>query len=68
MISFLASTTGRWIRIVIGIVLLVGGFCWGPMGFIACVVGILFISFGASDTCLIAGWLGRGYNGSDIRR
>lgn len=68
MLSFLASTTGRWIRIVVGIVLLIGGFCWGPWGFIACVLGVMFIALGASDTCLLAGWFGRGYNGSDIRR
>jgi hypothetical protein len=68
MISFLASTTGRWIRIIVGVVLLVAGVCLGPWGFIASVLGVMFIALGASDTCLIAGWFGRGYNGTDLRR
>ncbi len=68
MFAFLASTAGRWTRIVVGIVLLIGGFCWGPWGFIASALGVIFIAAGASDTCLLAGWAGRGYNGNEIRR
>jgi hypothetical protein len=68
MLGFIASTAGRWTRIVVGLVLLIGGFCWGPFGFIATVLGVLLIATGASDTNLIAGWLGRGYNGNEIRR
>jgi hypothetical protein len=64
----MSSTAGRWTRILVGLVLLIGGFCWGPWGFIASVLGVVLIAVGASDTCLIAGWFGRGYNGSDHRR
>ena len=68
MLNFMSSPAGRWTRIVVGLVLLIGGFCWGPWGFIASVLGVMFIALGASDTCLLAGWFGRGYNGSDNRR
>ena len=68
MLSLISSTAGRWIQIVVGLVVLIGGFCWGPWGFIACVIGVVLIGTGASDTNLLAGWVGRGYNGSDVRR
>ena len=68
MLSLISSTAGRWIQIIVGLVVLIGGFCWGPWGFIASVIGVVLIGTGASDTNLLAGWLGRGYNGSDIRR
>ena len=69
MIGFMASTTGRWFRIVVGLVLLIGGFCWGPVGLIACALGVFFIAVGASDTCVLAPLFGyKSMNGSDIRR
>ncbi len=68
MLSLISSTAGRWIQIVVGLIVLIGGFCWGPWGFIASVIGVVLIGTGASDTNLLAGWFGRGYNGSDIRR
>ena len=59
MLNFMSSPAGRWTRIVVGLVLLIGGFCWGPWGFIASVLGVMFIALGASDTCLLAGWFGQ---------
>lgn len=67
-IALMASTAGRWLRVIVGIVLLVGGFCWGPWGYIASVLGVLLISVGASDTCLFAPLFGRGLNGNQSRR
>lgn len=69
MIGFMASTAGRWLRIVVGIVLLIGGFCWGPWGYIASVLGVFFIAVGASDVCVLAPLFGyKTMNGSEIRR
>lgn len=69
MIGFMASTAGRWFRIVVGIVLLIGGFYWGPWGYIASVLGVFFISVGAADVCVLAPLFGRkSMNGRDLRR
>ena len=68
MIGFLPSTAGRWLRIIVGIVLLIGGFYWGPVGYIACVLGVFLISVGAADVCVLAPLFGRkSMNGRDLR-
>lgn len=68
MIALLSSTFGRWLRIVVGLILLIAGFCLGPWGSIACVVGVVMMAAGASDVCLLAPVFGRPLAGSANRR
>jgi hypothetical protein len=68
-IAFLSSTFGRWLRIVVGLVLAIVALLLGPVvGFIVFSFSILLIATGASDTTLLAPLVGRGFNGSDSRR
>lgn len=68
VIALLSSTFGRWLRIVVGLVLLIAGFCLGPWGSIACVVGVIMMAAGASDVCLLAPLFGGKVAGSANRR
>lgn len=68
-IAFMSSTFGRWLRIVVGIVLAFVALGLAPIaGLIVMSLGILLIAVGASDTCLLAPLFGRSFNGSDSRR
>lgn len=67
-IAFMSSTFGRWLRIVVGLVLAVVALTWGPIGAVFVFLGIFLISTGASDTCILAPLARRGLNGSESRR
>lgn len=68
-IAFMSSTFGRWLRIVVGLVLAVVALTLVPVaGFLVLFVGIMLIAVGASDTCLFAPLFGRSFEGSDSRR
>lgn len=68
-VTFMASTFGRWARIIVGLVLALVALTLVPVaGAIVMFVGILLIALGASDTCLFAPLVGRSFNGSDSRR
>jgi uncharacterized membrane protein YgaE (UPF0421/DUF939 family) len=68
-VAFMASTFGRWARIVVGLVLAFVALTLVPVaGVIVMSVGLLLIALGASDTCLFAPLVGRSFNGSDSRR
>jgi hypothetical protein len=68
-IAFISSTFGRWLRIVVGVVLLFVALMLVPIaGVIVMSVGIFLIAAGASDTTLLAPLVGRSFNGSDSRR
>ena len=67
-IAFMASTFGRWARIIVGLVLVIAALTWGPIGAIFFFIGLLLIAAGASDTNYFAPLVGRGFNGNDNRR
>lgn len=68
LIDFLASTTGRWVRGVVGAVLLVVAFVLGgTVGWILGAVGLVFVAVGVFDVCLVAPLFGKPLRGRDIR-
>lgn len=68
-VAFMSSTFGRWLRIVVGIVVAVAALTWVPVaGFLGLFVGIFLIAAGASDTCLFGPLFGRSFEGSESRR
>ena len=68
-ISFMASTAGRILRAVVGIVLLyVGWFVLGGTGgIILALVGVVMIAAGVFDFCLFAPLFGNPLSGKKIR-
>lgn len=66
---FMASNTGRGLRIVVGLVLIVWG--WSMHGQIAgtvlMVVGLVPLAAGVFDVCLLAPLLGAPFSGAKIR-
>jgi uncharacterized membrane protein HdeD (DUF308 family) len=72
-VTFMASTTGRWVRIVAGIVLfLVGLFALGGLngataGIVVAVIGLVPLLAGVFDVCLFAPLFGYPLSGAKIR-
>jgi hypothetical protein len=68
-VSFMASTAGRILRAVVGIVLAYVG--WTVMGgiggIIVAVIGLVMIAAGVFDFCLFAPLFGNPLNGKKIR-
>lgn len=68
LLDFLGSTTGRWVRGVAGVVLLVLAFLVGGTGgWILGAFGVVFIAVGVLDVCLLAPLFGRPLRGTDFR-
>jgi hypothetical protein len=67
--QFLASSTGRVVRVVVGIVLIV----WGYMlltsvaGFVLIIIGLVPLLAGLFDVCVISALLGGPFQGTAIR-
>jgi uncharacterized membrane protein HdeD (DUF308 family) len=68
-ISFMASTTGRIVRIVAGIALIVVGLfvVTNTVGIIVAVIGVVPLAAGLFDFCVFAPLFGNPFNGSKIR-
>ena len=68
-ISFMASTAGRILRAVVGIVLLYVGWVvmGGTGGIILALVGVVMIAAGGFDFCLFAPLFGNPLSGKKIR-
>ena len=68
-ISFMASTAGRILRAVVGIVLLYVGWVvmGGTGGIILALVGVVMIAAGVFDFCLFAPLFGNPLSGKKIR-
>lgn len=71
LFSFLASQTGRWVRgiagivlIVIGLLLVNGDTSWG---WILVVIGLVPLAAGVFDFCLFAPLFGKPFKGADLR-
>ena len=68
-VSFMASTAGRVLRAVAGIVLLYVGLqlMAGVGGIIVAVIGVVMIAAGVFDFCLFAPLFGNPLSGKKIR-
>jgi hypothetical protein len=68
-VSFMASTTGRMVRIVAGIALIAVGLLalGGTTGIIVAVIGVLPLLAGLLDFCVFAPLLGAPLSGPKIR-
>ncbi len=68
-VKFLASTTGRIVRIVAGIVLVLWGFMGltGTTGIVVAIVGLVPLLAGLFDFCVFAPLFGAPLSGPKIR-
>ena len=69
LIDFLASSTGRWVRIAVGGVLFAVGLLAieGTAGTIVAVIGLVPLLAGMLDVCLLAPLFGAPLSGRRIR-
>ncbi len=69
LIKFLASTTGRWVRIIAGLVLIGLGLfvVQNTGGIILAVVGMVPLLAGALDLCIFAPLFGGSFSGKVLR-
>jgi hypothetical protein len=69
LIGFMASRTGRWLRILAGAGMVVGGLATGSArGGAVALVGLGPLLAGALDLCLLGPLFGHSIRGADIRR
>jgi len=68
-VNFMASSTGRIVRIVAGVVLIAWGILGlgGTTGIIVAVIGAVPLLAGVFDFCVFAPLFGRPLNGPKIR-
>ena len=68
--SFLAGPTGRWVRVVAGIALIVIGLALvhGALGWILAIVGLVPLGAGLFDKCVFAPLFGLPFAGPALRR
>ncbi len=68
-VSFMASTTGRIVRVVAGIALVAWGLFGlsGTVGIIVAVIGLLPLVAGVFDFCVFAPLFGNPLSGAQIR-
>ncbi len=67
---FLAGPTGRVIRVVIGLLLIVPGIWWIPGigGWIVAIIGLVPLAAGALDWCVFAPLFGLPFIGEELRK
>jgi hypothetical protein len=68
-VNFMASFTGRIVRIVVGIALIALGFfgLGDTTGFVVAIIGAVPLLAGLMDFCIFAPLFGRPLSGSKIR-
>jgi hypothetical protein len=66
-VRFMATSGGRWLRVVAGAALTAIGAALGGGWWALAVVGALFVLVGALDVCLIAPLVGLPVRGRDVR-
>jgi len=68
-VSFMASTVGRIVRVVLGLVLIAWGWLGlgGTVGIIVVVIGLVPLLAGVFDFCVFAPLFGAPMSGSQIR-
>jgi hypothetical protein len=69
LIHFLASVSGRWVRVIAGVVLIVLGLAvvGDSAGIVIAVVGLVPLIAGAADFCVFAPLFGAPLSGRQIR-
>jgi hypothetical protein len=69
LFRFLANSTGRAVRVVAGLLLIVIGLLWvqGTAGWVLAVVGLVPLLAGAFDKCVFAPLFGLPFNGPQLR-
>lgn len=69
LISFLASTAGRILRAVAGLILLYVGWVMmgGTGGIIVALIGLVMLAAGVFDFCVFAPLFGNPFSGKKIR-
>lgn len=67
--QFLASSAGRVLRFVAGIVIILVGYLWvdAPWKYVLEAVGLVPIAAGMFDFCLLSAAMGKPFWGRDIR-
>lgn len=69
LVGFMASRTGRWLRILAGAGLVVGGLSTdSPRGAAVALLGLGPLLAGALDLCLLGPLFGHSIRGTDIRQ
>jgi Zn-dependent membrane protease YugP len=68
--GFMASSAGRGVRIVAGVVLLAVGLVWvqGLLGWILAIIGLVPLGAGVFDRCVIAPLFGLPFAGPALRK
>jgi hypothetical protein len=69
MVEFLASSSGRIIRIVAGIAIILIGYFWipAPWKYVFEAVGLVPLAAGIFDFCVLAPLMGKPFWGREIR-
>ena len=67
-LQFMASSAGRWIRVVAGNLLILVGALIGGAGWWLAVVGLVPPLAGALDVCVVAPLFHQPFKVSDLRR
>ena len=69
LIKFLASSAGRWVRIVAGVILIALGLLVikETAGIIVAVIGVVPLAAGIFDFCVFAPLFGAPFSGKQIR-
>jgi len=65
--KFMASTTGRAVRVIAGVALIVGGGLLGGGWWTLAVVGLVPLAAGALDVCLFNVLFGQPLSGKAVR-
>ncbi|MBP8973220.1 MAG: DUF2892 domain-containing protein [Anaerolineae bacterium] len=70
LVDFLASSMGRWLRIVVGVVLILIGLLVieGTGGIVVAIIGLVPLAAGAFDFCILAPLFGQPFRGPAIRQ
>ena len=66
-VEFMASSVGRAVRVVAGLILIVVGIAIGGAGWILAAVGLVPLLAGAFDVCLLGPLLGQPLAGREVR-
>lgn len=67
VLSFFSSAAGRWVRAVVGVVLVAAGATMGGWWWLLAVVGVVFVLVGVLDVCLLAPLARRPLRGTAFR-
>ena len=64
-VKFMASTTGRIVRAVVGVIVLVWGISTNSI--LLDILGVFFIAVGLFDVCIFGPLVGKSFSGKKLR-